>query len=214
MPLENKKIEPLKLKYLCFDIGNVLWKLAWQESFEKLFGRPFAPFAAPFAAFSQSSAHWDYEMGISDDTQFFELLKQHFTQHELRPTSQQVRQFWQDGLGAPYPWVNETLQLLARHFRLVALSNTNPFHFQIFSRQQEFADFLKIFASHQLKLRKPDPQIYQHVTSALAVRPENILFMDDLLENIESAHALGWQTWHCTDSQKLFQQLPRLLKIS
>lgn len=44
--------------------------------------------------------------------------------------------------------------------------------------------------SYELRVAKPDPEIYEHVLQKLEVRPEEALFLDDKLVNIEAAHAL------------------------
>jgi FMN phosphatase YigB (HAD superfamily) len=44
-----------------------------------------------------------------------------------------------------------------------------------------------------LRLAKPDPAIYRAFERATARAPEEILFFDDLPENVAAARALGWQ---------------------
>jgi putative hydrolase of the HAD superfamily len=45
--------------------------------------------------------------------------------------------------------------------------------------------------SFQLRVAKPDPAIYRHVLNELGTRPEETLFLDDKLVNVEAAQALG-----------------------
>lgn len=45
--------------------------------------------------------------------------------------------------------------------------------------------------SFQLRMAKPDPAIYRHVLKELGTQPEETLFLDDKLVNIEAAQALG-----------------------
>jgi putative hydrolase of the HAD superfamily len=45
--------------------------------------------------------------------------------------------------------------------------------------------------SFQHQMAKPDPAIYHLVLEKLNVRPEDSLFLDDKLVNIEAAQALG-----------------------
>jgi len=44
--------------------------------------------------------------------------------------------------------------------------------------------------SYQLRMAKPDPAIYRHVLKDLGTRPEETLFLDDRLVNVEAAQAL------------------------
>ena len=50
--------------------------------------------------------------------------------------------------------------------------------------------------SHALFLAKPDPEIYLKTAEALHTEPARILFIDDRIENIEAASALGMQAFH------------------
>jgi len=47
--------------------------------------------------------------------------------------------------------------------------------------------------SFQLHMAKPDPAIYLHTLQKLGTRPEETLFIDDKLVNVEAARALGIQ---------------------
>ena len=53
--------------------------------------------------------------------------------------------------------------------------------------------------SHAVHLAKPEPGIYLHAAQGLATPPENILFLDDRIENIEAALAAGMQAILYTD---------------
>jgi putative hydrolase of the HAD superfamily len=45
--------------------------------------------------------------------------------------------------------------------------------------------------SAEVKLVKPDPRIYQLALERLGIKPDEAVFVDDLLENVEAARALG-----------------------
>jgi putative hydrolase of the HAD superfamily len=45
--------------------------------------------------------------------------------------------------------------------------------------------------SFQLHMAKPDPAIYRHTLAALGAKPEETLFLDDRLVNVEAARAMG-----------------------
>jgi putative hydrolase of the HAD superfamily len=64
------------------------------------------------------------------------------------------------------------------------------------SVEREFAwinRFDAVVWSFQLHTAKPDPAIYRYVLKQLGVQPEEALFLDDKLVNIEAAWALGIQ---------------------
>ena len=55
---------------------------------------------------------------------------------------------------------------------------------------------------------KPEPDIYQHVLSTLDVEPDQVLFLDDNLDNVEGARELGIAAHLIND----FDQLKHFLK--
>ncbi|HEX4576401.1 MAG TPA: HAD family phosphatase [Edaphobacter sp.] len=72
--------------------------------------------------------------------------------------------------------------------------------------------------SHALNLAKPEPAIYLHAAEGLHTPPENILFIDDRLENIDAALAVGMQaiqytTHHAFEQEMRARGLDRLLQL-
>ena len=69
--------------------------------------------------------------------------------------------------------------------------------------------FLKKFdgkiISGREKLIKPDPAIYKLAISRFNLKPNETIFIDDRLENIETAKQLGFHTIHLTDPSKILQ---------
>jgi putative hydrolase of the HAD superfamily len=63
-------------------------------------------------------------------------------------------------------------------------------------------------------IRKPDPQFYLRACTALAVEPEECVFLDDLGVNCKPARALGMHTIKVTDPLMARAELEDLLGIS
>jgi glucose-1-phosphatase len=85
------------------------------------------------------------------------------------------------------------LPQLARKLPLYVLSNTNHAHHSFFSRRYAAAltHFRRVFVSHELGVRKPEPRAFRRVAEAVGVPPERILFFDDLPENVAGAREAG-----------------------
>ena len=93
---------------------------------------------------------------------------------------------------------------LAETFRqggghLALLSNGVP---EIVARIRSDRDLAALFdtqvVSFEVGLAKPEPEIYRVVLARLGTAPAAALFVDDRLENIETARELGIQTAHFT----------------
>jgi epoxide hydrolase-like predicted phosphatase len=72
--------------------------------------------------------------------------------------------------------------------------------------------FDEIVISAELGLAKPDPRIYQFILNRLEVKPQQAVFIDDFITNVEAAKALGLETIHFTGSAEVQAQLRRLLE--
>ncbi len=59
-----------------------------------------------------------------------------------------------------------------------------------------------IFASGRMGVAKPDTEYFKAVSATLRVNANEILFIDDLAENIIAAKAFGWKTMHFTDDTR------------
>jgi putative hydrolase of the HAD superfamily len=66
------------------------------------------------------------------------------------------------------------------------------------------------FTSCYMGLRKPDPKIYQRSLGILGDKPERSLFIDDRLENVAAAAAVGMKAIRFTSEADLRQQLGSL----
>jgi putative hydrolase of the HAD superfamily len=61
--------------------------------------------------------------------------------------------------------------------------------------------------SGDVRLSKPDPAIYQLLQTRYQLHPENTLFIDDLLANVQAAQAMGWHAIHLTEPHSLANTL-------
>jgi putative hydrolase of the HAD superfamily len=57
--------------------------------------------------------------------------------------------------------------------------------------------------SYQLHMVKPDPAIYRYLLKELGTRPEETLFLDDRMVNVEAAQALGMKALEFTTVERL-----------
>jgi FMN phosphatase YigB (HAD superfamily) len=96
------------------------------------------------------------------------------------------------------------LEMAAKYYRTFLLSNTNAIHLPYyFNRIKKVYGthgythlFEKTYYSYELGLRKPNADIFQYVLSDTGINPKETMFIDDFIENIETARQLGFQTCH------------------
>jgi putative hydrolase of the HAD superfamily len=84
------------------------------------------------------------------------------------------------------------LQLRQHGIRTAILSNMGDSVLENMQREFDWlARFDVLVWSYQLGIAKPDPEIYRHTLAQLGTEPQETLFLDDKLVNIEAARALG-----------------------
>ncbi len=130
---------------------------------------------------------------------------------------EEIRGIW-NGTIADFP--PERLDFLcglsaSGRYRMFLLSNTNALHIEAVRAKMGdaafnrfYGCFEKFYLSHEIGMRKPDPEIFSFVLETNGLQPGKTLFIDDTLEHTESASRLGIQTWHLDIGKESILQLP------
>jgi putative hydrolase of the HAD superfamily len=98
----------------------------------------------------------------------------------------------------------QILEKAAANYRTFILSNTNaihlPYYFGVINEKYGTYGyshlFEKTYLSFELGLRKPNADIFKYVVEDAGIKPEETMFIDDFIENIDTASLLGFQTIH------------------
>ncbi len=99
-------------------------------------------------------------------------------------------------------------QLKARGLETAILSNMGDSVLESIEASFDWiADFDVLIWSYQHNLAKPERAIYELLLDKLGTAPEETLFLDDKIENIEAARALGIQGLVFTNVDQLRQDL-------
>ncbi len=155
------------------------------------------------------SSYWadrhDYDLGILTGTAFWEKFVADACL-SLEPGAIDELNEWDSQM-----WTAQNPVMLAWHQQLKAkglrtaiLSNMGDS--VLASIEREFAwihDFDVLVWSFQLRMAKPDPEIYRHTLKELGTSPEETLFLDDRMVNIEAARDLGIRAIHFSTVEQL-----------
>jgi len=106
-------------------------------------------------------------------------------------------------LDIPYERIT-LLNKLKSKYKTFLLSNTNEIHYAEYTRQlrQSYGLnnlselFFKTYFSFKLHMSKPDKEIYRYIINENLLNPEETLFIDDSIINIEGAGSVGLKTHH------------------
>jgi putative hydrolase of the HAD superfamily len=203
-----------EIQHLIFDLGNVIYDIDYQRTFDKLYTRLPEDKHPLVKEFMVSPLHMDLETGKIDEAAFRNGVRDYFTADWEDAWIDEV---WNSLLvDIPQERIDLLLQLKQR-YPLYLLSNTNSIHFTVVEQVflQKLPEntwprlFDHLFLSHEMGLRKPGEAIYQSVLQTLGAKPEACLFFDDLKENLLGAEKVGIQTHHIDHPKALihfFQQ--------
>lgn len=83
---------------------------------------------------------------------------------------------------------------LGQHYRLLCLSNTNPWHYTWCRQHFKVLDAFDAFIlSYELHCCKPDLNIYKEALVKAGSMPEMCFYIDDIPDNVAAARLLNMQ---------------------
>ena len=197
------------IKTIFFDIGGVLIDIHPERTYQYL-----SDSADVEVNMVQESFPWDahdqYERGIMNNEDWFIAYKDALPQ----PCCLKRSDFWNAWkllLGEEKNTVN-ILEALNKQYSIWLLSNTNPKHIQDEIEKRYLFPSLVNGAvySFDVGVRKPEKEIYEIAMQRANANPQECLFIDDLLENIQAAKQIGIEGIHFISSEQLKQELVHL----
>jgi glucose-1-phosphatase len=189
-------------KNIIFDLGGVIINIDMNNTalaFARLTGRSVEEMRERIQALK---IYYRYEVGELDDLNFRELIRE-FLGSPV--DDQSVDTAWNALLLDIPPERIDLLKRLKKSHRLFLLSNTNPIHFKevesILRRttgDSFYELFDQLYLSYDIKLIKPEKEVYQYLLEDQKIKAEESVFIDDNLINVVSASDLGIKGVHLT----------------
>ena len=184
------------IKNIIFDLGGVILNIdnkLTEEAFIKLGVKNFHEI---FGHGHAASFVLEYEIGKISDEEFISQLKKI---SGLSVSNEEILAAWNIML-LDFPSERiELLNRLKKNYRLFLFSNTNALHVvelkkryrAAFSNNELDDHFEKAYYSQILGMRKPDVGSFLHIIKENNLQPQETLFIDDALINIEGANKAG-----------------------
>lgn len=184
---------PDRINTLIFDLGGVIVDLEPQRTlneFAILANKPVPDILEQYTVHASFPA---YETGRIGEEEFRSSIRSMFN---LEISDEEIDRCWNAMLVAIPPEKLTMLTRLKEHFTTIALSNTNSIHLayiqEVMLKGQPLNPYFHYaHYSHQLGMRKPDREIFEYVLNLHTLVPGHALFMDDNMDNINAAKALG-----------------------
>ncbi|HEY5509180.1 MAG TPA: HAD family phosphatase [Paludibacter sp.] len=192
---------------LIFDFGGVLIDLDMNQSilnFKKLGIENVEKYLSNFG---QSGFFMQLEKGEISAEEFRSEIRK-MTPNTI--TDSEIDDAWNAFLVRIPSEKLDIVYELRKKYRVIMLSNTNVIHFPyaeqtFFSYKNRSINeyFDKCYRSYDMKMAKPDTEIFEAILSQEQVAANRCLLLDDGPKNIEQAHKLGLQTYFVDPNEDL-----------
>lgn len=186
------------IKNLIFDMGGVVFDLGYEQAvsrFEEIGVADAGKYLDPAV---QTGLFGRLEGGLISCEEFRSQLSDMIGKDLSHA---QCEYAWKGYiLALPERNLNKLDELRSRGYRMVLLSNTNPYitswaHSAEFFRGRAMDSYFDhLYFSCDLKLMKPGEEIFRRVLEAEGFIPDETLFIDDSTRNCATAQALGIHT--------------------
>lgn len=196
----------MQIKTVLFDLGNVLVFIDFNEFWRSLgFINPeeIAPFADGYKSLTRK-----YETGFIPTNEYLTGLQSVFG---YRFNVEQIEYAFANIIQKPIDGMTDLIRRVSRTHRTALVSNTNEIHYKISLEKFDALNVLqKYYLSYQMRVMKPARGFYEAIIKDQKIDPSEILFVDDLMVNIESARAAGMQAIKFENTEQLEMTLKAL----
>lgn len=189
-----------KIKNIIFDLGGVIMNLDVPRTIKAFENIGITDFVNDTGHHYKNPVFYDFETGKVSESEFVEELA-NISANSLSGT--QIREAWNAIiLDMPIERIKFLLDL-KKKYKIYLLSNTNSIHQEKFLRETNEANdfsfnelFEKAYYSHEIGIRKPNEEVFHFVLKDSKLNTDKTLFVDDSLQNINSAQKTGLRTFH------------------
>lgn len=191
-----------------FDLGRVLVNVDAARGIFALLNRSLkqGPAESAVKMLWQDDLFKEYNAGRLSPHQFYHALCRKF---ELDITFDSFTELWCD-VFTPMPGMEELLRRLSGTLPLGLLSDTDPVHWQYLLQKYPMLGLIaKPTLSFETGLLKPSPESFLTAAKNTVAPPENCLFIDDVMENVEGARRVGMDAVHFRGADSLQAELLR-----
>ena len=179
-------------RLVCFDLGGVLIRIcrSWEEGCERAGIDPGRGWSPTGSIGRHTSIVQDYTIGAIGTDEFLQSLER---ASDAVYSVEEFRRIHDAWTMDPYPGVVDLINKLHQAGTpLACLSNTNEAHWSKLVTQAPVTTLRYQHASHLIGRAKPDEEIFHWFVREVDVSPEQIVFFDDLADNVASAKRVGW----------------------
>ena len=186
------------IEWIFFDVGSVLFNDAPQDFQAMRFFHSAIAQKKPTYTLADMFAERESRAQQGERMILAQIVAQYLSADEIRETYKSARHeifSRYDENNIPFDEVRLVLEAISKRFRLGILANQPPECRESLRRRDLLGFFEIVGISEELKLRKPDPAIFQWAIDQAKTSPDRIVMVGDRRDNdITPAAEFGMQT--------------------
>ena len=199
------------IRNLVFDVGGVLLEYRWQDMFRQQGLSEEEIGELEQVLFRDEIWAWKLDTGAITVAQAIVEFREKGVPHP-----EEVTWFLEhiEEMSVPRPEIwQQVVDLKAKGYHIYLLSNYSQ---EMFEKHTKGAAFLKVLdggvISYQIHAIKPDHEIYETLLKRYGLKPEECVFLDDRLENVEGGKRAGMEAVQITSREMLHGLLNQILE--
>ncbi|MDD3415081.1 MAG: HAD family phosphatase [Lachnospiraceae bacterium] len=178
----------MRITTIIFDIGNVLTDFYWERHFNN-FGFSSEVFEKVANATTRSKAWGEFDRGISEEEVLSMFIKNDpSVEKEIRMMFSNIADTIRV-YDTTIPWI---MDLKKKGYQVLVLSNLSNKTLCECAKEFQFLNYVDGgILSFRDGVVKPEPEIYQLLIDRYFFQPQESIFLDDRVENVEAAQKFG-----------------------
>ena len=199
------------IKTVIFDVGNVLVDFDWDGYIDKLFPKADKNFIAKINDAVWGGERWQRLDAGDDPEEVFKNIISHAPEYEneLRIIFRRVGETLRKRPETPN-WIKS---LKEKGYKVLYLSNYSHY---VMKANPEVLDFLPLMDggvfSCDVKLVKPQREIYECIAEKYNLNPSECIFIDDLERNVKGAKDFGFEAIQFVTLKQTQEDLKKILE--
>ena len=199
------------IKTVIFDVGNVLVDFDWDGYINKLFPNADEKFVAKINDAVWGEERWQRLDAGDEPEEVFKNIISHAPEYEneLRIVFRRVGETLRKRPETPN-WIKS---LKEKGYQVLFLSNYSHY---VMKANPEVLDFLPLMDggifSCDVKLIKPQREIYECIAEKYNLNPSECVFIDDLERNIKAAKDFGFEGIQFVTLKQTQEDLNKILE--
>lgn len=192
--------------WFLFDLGNTVIKLDYERALARICSEASVSRDELVELLEEPGGYRDMERGAVSFWEFYEFLCDRV---DYRGSIREFHELWSDFFDGPVTGIEDLLERVRRTYRVAFLSNSNEIHAELIPRQ--FATLFRpddrFIFSYRFRVAKPDPELFRRALEVVGALPQHVVFIDDLVENVQAARAVGMKAFQFRDTPTMIREL-------